>query len=341
MEQLRIAVENGIISEAQRKAIEKLDAQQSGLRLSMVHLLWLCGVSLIVFALTLLAAEISQGDMERLTWVCLVYSGGLFALDRVVQPRFGLRLLSSLLVTGMGVTLAFAVAAYLHVNWGLNEPGQAWNSLEGAPIILQTIYLPLFPILVVSAILIGSRSFLPAWLGVLCVLGMYITDIFYGQQLDHLYADYSLWLFATVFCCALGWWLDLNARRNHGFWVNKAGLFAFLVFTLVFSFSFPRSTPHLWLLLPTGLMMMLFSVYIRRPGGVSGGMLALAIYLGDWFQAWDNLYVAAGIIALCGLAAIYAGVRAHLIEERLDMLLPKALMRLRPEARHDPVTFGF
>ncbi len=341
MEQLRIAVETGIITEEQRRAIVALDVPKTGLRLSMVHLLWLCGAGLIVFALVLLAAEISQGDMGRLMWVCLAYAAGLFALDRVVQPRHDLRLLSSLLMLGMGITLSFAVGAFLDTNWGLQEPGRPWDKLEDTPILFQTIYLPLFPVLAVSFLLIRSRDFLPAWVGVLCVLGMYMIDIFYGLRLDDNFAEYKLWLFATILCCALGWWLDLHAQQNHGFWINKVGLLAFLIFTIDVSFSFSRSLPHLWLLLPTGLLMMLYSVYIRRPGGVSGGMLALAIYLGDWFQAWDNLYVAAAIIALCGLAAIYAGVRAHLIEERLDALLPDTLRRLRPEARNDPVTFGF
>lgn len=46
-------------------------------------------------------------------------------------------------------------------------------------------------------------------------------------------------------------------------------------------------------------------------------------------------------IAVClALAAICLGVRAHLIEERLEQFLPPLLRRLRPAARTDPVTYG-
>ena len=47
------------------------------------------------------------------------------------------------------------------------------------------------------------------------------------------------------------------------------------------------------------------------------------------------------ILALFGGALIYWGVRARMIENRLEALLPPTLRQLRPTRRADPVTFGY
>ncbi|THH38420.1 hypothetical protein E4Z66_02285 [Aliishimia ponticola] len=335
MNRLSAAVAAGIITPEQKRAIEALPDGPGSLRLSLVHLLWLGGVALIVFALFLLTIQISGGDPDRISMVCLVYAVGFFLLDRVVEPRPDLRLLSTLLVLGLGVTLSFSVGAYIEPF----VPGRNWSGYTNAlgP-LTKGMYLPLLPLLGVSALLIRNRQFLPAWTGVLGVLSVYAIDLFYGPGLNDVIDQNLFWLALSVGCLVLGWWLDLRATHNHGFWLNKAGLLAFFVFST--SMAFDWRAEGIWPLLPTGLLMIFYSIYVRRPGGISGGALALAFYLGDWFQAWDNLYVAAAIVALAGLGAIFLGVRAHLIEDRLDDFLPPVLRRLRPEARQDPVTFG-
>ena len=89
------------------------------------------------------------------------------------------------------------------------------------------------------------------------------------------------------------------------------------------------------------LLLIALSVFIRRPTGTWAGALDVAVFLADWFEAWDSLFVAAALVAVIGLATILQGVKAHLTEDRLDTMLPAPLRRLRPAARTDPVTFGF
>ena len=343
MDHLKSAVSAGIISETQRRAIEALARQAPvGFKFSLVHLLWLGGASLIIFALILLAAEISQGDAWRLTWVCLAYTGGLGALDYVIRGRPDLRLLSSVLLLAMAITGAFAVGSFVKTRWGLIEPGMPWSHFEHwyEPLLLG-YYLPGAIILGVSILLLRRRQFLPAWAGVTGFVAYVVIDLFYGLRLDLDLHGSTPWLALAIAGLALGWWYDLRPGANHGFWLNKAGLLAFNTYAFVVGVEAIFGTVAYWHLLPTGAAVALFSVYLRRPAGISVGALALVFYFAHWFDAWDDLYTAVAILAVAGVTTIFVGVKAHLIEDQLDRLLPLGLRRLRPEARRDPVTFGF
>lgn len=342
MDKLRQAVDAGIITEAQRDAIEAIPDDPRTFRFSLVHLLWLAGAGLIVFALLLLAAELSQGEAERLMWICLVYSGGLAALDQGLRGRAGVRLLSSLVLLSMGATAAIAVGAFIESQWGLVAPGTHWSRFGAwyEP-FLRGLYLPGAVIIGVSALLVVRRGFLPAWLALLAVLATYSCDMFFGPRLDDVVEASILWLGLSVLALAAGWWFDLAPGPNHGFWINKAGLLAFSIYTFVALVEGAFGSRDYWHLLPAGIAVALYSLYLRRPAGISAGALALAVYLAHWFDAWDNVYVAAAILGVIGLGSIYLGVKAHLVENRLDRLLPSQLRRLRPDARSDPVTFGF
>jgi len=241
----------------------------------------------------------------------------------VIQRRRDLRLLSALLVIGIGVSLAFAMGAFIELQIGLRAPGEDWTSsrVEG-PALLNGLYLPSLPVFISCAILVSRRGFLPGWIGVLGVVGLWMADLFFGIGLQNRIDEVWFFLFMSCLCFGLAWAFDLQPGPNHGFWINKMGLLAFFLFTLVVAVDWPRET--YLLLLPTGAALILFSVFVRRSAGVSGGALAIAIYIGDWVLDWDNLYVATSVIALFGVLAIYAGIRAHLIEDR-----------------EDPVTFGW
>ncbi|MEM6481535.1 MAG: hypothetical protein AAF922_07725 [Pseudomonadota bacterium] len=340
MKRLRDAVAAGIITEAQREAIEALESREPGLKLSMVHLLWLGGTGLIVFAMVLLAAEISQGEMVRLIWVCLAYAAGLFALDIIVQRQQSLRLLSALLVLGIGASMSIAIGAFIDLQLGYRGIGRDWPGSQAVgPPVLNGIYLPSLPVLLASAILLHWRGFLPGWIGILSVPALWILDVYLGAGLSDQIGYPWLFLIFSVIAFGLAWFFDLRQGPNHGFWINKMGLLAFFFFVIAVTIDRPQD--DYVLLLSTGFGLILFSLFLRRSAGVSGGALALAIYVADWVFEWDNLYVATGVIALVGLLAIYAGVRAHLIEDRLDAFLPESLKRRRPEAREDPITFGW
>jgi len=342
VDKLRQAVEAGIITAAQRTAIEALEPDARAFRFSLVHVMWLGGVGLIAFALWLLALEISSGSMIALMWVCLVYTGMLGALDFVIKGRTHLRLFSSLLVVAMGFTAAAALAAFLHAQFGHLDIARSWALMTDwhGP-VTQTLTLPSLLMGVVSWLVIRWRGFLPAWLALCGAMVLIIVDVFFGLDLDSQVAGSVIWLVLSVIGLSWGWWFDVRAGANHGFWLNKAAVMTFgaYIFGAIVDNMWGRA--GLWPLLPTGLMLALFSVYLRRPAGVSMGALSLMVFLGDWLDAWDNIIVAAALLGVLGLGTVVLGVKAHLVENQLDRLLPVALRRLRPEARHDPVTFGF
>ncbi|MEP3844917.1 MAG: hypothetical protein ABJM43_06205 [Paracoccaceae bacterium] len=342
MDRLQIAVEAGIITQAQRDAIEGLPLDPRAFQFSFVHVLWFCGAGLIAFALFLLAVEISQAESGRLAWVCLAYTGLLAGLDYVIKGRDGMRVLSSLVLMAMGICATFAVFSFVETFFGLEEPGKQWSTYENwyGPLV-QGPYLYGSVLLVVSGILIHFRGFLPAWLAVLGVIVGFGLDVFYGNGLDDNVDQNLLWLAFSIPFLATGWFFDLKAGPNHGFWLNKAALMTFTIYTFAVVLESAFENDPYWSLLPSGIALMLFSIFVRRPAGLSVGAIALGIYVGYWFGAWDNLYVAAALLGLIGLGSIYIGVRAHLIEDQLDRFLPSKLRELRPESRVDPVTFGF
>ncbi|MEO9822439.1 MAG: hypothetical protein ABJ370_10560 [Paracoccaceae bacterium] len=342
MEKLDIAVQAGIISQAQRDSIEALPVDSRSFQFSLVHALWFCGAGLIAFALFLLAIEISQQDYWRLAWVCLAYTGLLAGLDYVIKGRDGLRVLSSLVLMAMGICATFAVASFLETFFGLEEPGTTWSKYENwyGPFV-QGPYLFGIVLLAISGILVRFRGFLPAWIVGLGVIVVFGIDAFLGNSLDHNIEYYWPWLAFSILFLATGWFFDLKSGPNHGFWLNKAALMTFTMYTLIVLFESNYNNNAYWSLLPSGIALMLFSIFVRRPAGLSVGVIALGTYVGFWFGAWDNMYVAAALLGLIGLGSIFIGVRAHLIENQLDRLLPSKLRELRPESRVDPVTFGF
>ena len=321
MDRLKAAEEAGIITAEQRHAIEALRLEEDrAFRFSLVHLLWLGGAGLIIFALVLLAGEISRGQSMPLMWTCLAYAGGFALLDWSLQGRRDLRLLSSLAFLGMSISGMFAVDAALAFE------ADRWRPME----------YPELPLLFVGGLagwLIWSRGFLPAWL----VLGGASTWLAY-VLVDPYYSDEQVFfLCAGVAAFVLGWFFDLKARANHGFWLNKIALVCLFIYVVQAAFS----SDQMLALLLTSLVLLAMSLFIRRAAGVSTAALGLAAYLGNWLDAWDNLFVAAAILAVVGLVAIFAGVKAHLVEDQLERLLPSQAKRLRPESRVDPVTFGF
>ena len=342
MDRLKSAVEAGIITQAQREAIEALPLDPRAFQFSLVHALWFCGAGLMAFALFLLAIEISQAEAWRLGWVCLAYTGLLAGLDYVIKGRDGLRVLSSLILVAMGVTTTIAVASFIDTFFGLKEPGKHWLSYENwyGPFV-QGPYLYGLVLLVVSGILVRFRGFLPAWIAVLGVIVGFGLDVFYGNELENYFDENLLWLAFSVVFLAVGWFFDLKTGPNHGFWLNKSALITFTIYTFAVVIGSAFGGDAYWSLLPSGIALMLFSIFMRRPAGLSVGAIALGTYIGQWFDAWDNLYVASALLGLIGLGSVYIGVRAHLIENQLDRLLPSKLREMRPESRVDPVTFGF
>ena len=342
IDRLQSAVEAGIITQAQREAIEGLPLDPRAFQFSFVHVLWFCGAGLIAFALFLLAIEISQAESWRLAWVCLAYTGLLAGLDFVIKGRDGLRVLSSLVLAAMGMTTTIAVASFIDTFIGLEEPGKHWLSYENwyGPFV-QGPYLYGLVLLVVSGILVRFRGFLPAWIAVLGVTVGFGLDIFYGNEFEDFFDENLFWLSFSVVFLAVGWFFDLRTGPNHGFWLNKSALITYTIYTFFVVIGSTFGNDAYWSLLPSGIALMLFSIFVRRPAGLSMGAIALGTYAGHWFDAWDNLYVASALLGLIGLGSVYIGVRAHLIENQLDRLLPSKLRELRPESRVDPVTFGF
>ncbi|MEM8578740.1 MAG: hypothetical protein AAGF60_12885 [Pseudomonadota bacterium] len=348
MDQLERAVAAGIITEAQRDAIAALPPEDGGLPLSLVNVLWAGGCALVVLAMVLVAAEVGKGGAGHVMWMCLAYAGGFLVLDAVLRGRGGFRLLSSLVLAGAGIALMSAGFAWqesvggsvIARGWDYSFSDRAGAIWPYAP-LLHGPYLPMAPVLAVGAILIRWRGFLPGWLMVWGALAPVLSDIYHGLRLEDVAPEWAVLFACAALLFGLGWWQDLVCRANHGFWQNKAGGIAFLWAMLEgFSLFGRPDAGYFGTLLALSLVLVLFSIYLRRPAGISVAAIGIAAYCAEWLEAWDNLFVAGGVLAVIGLGAIVLGVRAHLIAAQLDTLLPGTLRALRPAARTDPTTFG-
>ena len=358
MDRLEKAVAAEIITEDQRRRIMALDMGPSDaqgaqdFRFSLVHLLWVAGVALVIVALLILADQLVD-DANSLLLVSLVYAAGLLALDQVIKPFAGLRLLSSLLYVGVAVCAVIAVISLQYI-YGAPKPlGEAVDSAFSHPddpysggrlwdlIVFSFLPMALLP-LGIAAGLLHLRSFLPAWLlavPALFLIGLELMNfvIFRDDVLSLFdwFDDYVVAFGVATF--GLGWWLDLRARLNHGFWLNKLALLLLWAWLL---FQYEVEERETFVLLASVVLIFL-AIFLRRPFGVPVGAGFVAIYIVELFDWWDNPLVVATFLAVIGGALIYWGVRAHLIENRLEALLPARLRALRPARRHDPVTFGY
>ena len=343
MDKLDRAVAEGIISAAQRdriRALPRAEGRGDGFRLSLVHVLWTAGAALIAVSLWLLAVQIASIDPDWLVWTCLVYAAALWLLDASVVRHRSMRVLSALLGMGGGICVALAVVAWQGTvgqptywqEWSRVPRWSAEAVLPYAPWI-HGVYLPLVPVAVTAALMIRLRGFLPATALLAGAFLIVAVDLRIGLSGQMEGRDLRV-LAAGLF--AVGWACDLRLRDNHGFWVNKVAVLIFPIGLIADAFQGINLSILIWSLGAIGL-----SLFIRRPGGMAAGALGVMLYLGEWFDAWENLFVAAGIIAVIGLGSIAVGIKAHLIEDRLDAILPERVRRLRPAPRNDPVTFGF
>jgi hypothetical protein len=350
MDRLREAVNRGIITEDQRRAIEALrpdPLRADAPGLSLVHVLWMAGCALVVFAMVLLAIELGADEPGRLMWIGIAYAGVFAALDQVVKPRATLRLLSSMLVLSMAACLSLAVIAWQAT---VGEPSflQDWSDppwwsrpdADPPPLwpyspLIHGAFLPAAPVLAAGAVLLVRRAFLPAWVPFLAALILVVAEVWNGLGLDDAISTRAFFLGWGIALSAAAWWADLRDGPNHGFWLNKVAMTCLAVWSMFFFFD-----DRMGLFLMISIATIAFAIYIRRPAGVSVGAMGIAAWLADWFNAWENLIFAAVVLGLIGFASIVLGVRAHLIEDRLDDLLPEGLRRLRPPPRAESVTFG-
>lgn len=355
MDRLAEAVRRGIITQDQCDQIQALAnahvpaGRETGFTFSLVHLLWVAGVALVVMALGILAAQIVE-DANTLLAVALVYAAGLLALDQVVKARDELRLLSSVLYVGVAICGALAAFALQEI-WGGSDYFTVWprDPDSGVPLIGATRKLMIFllfsaalPAAVagsVAAGLLWFRRFLPAW--VLVVPAAYVIAL---EMLNLISRDGGVLnqlettlIAAGILLAALAWRLDLRSRHNHGFWLNKLAL-VFLGSWLAYQYGVEaRKT----LVLVLAILLIFLSVYWRRPLGVPISAGFVVVYIAELFDWWRDPLVVAAFLAVIGGALIYWGVRARMIENRLEALLPPILRQLRPTRRADPVTFGY
>ena len=350
MQILDQAVDEGIISAQQRDQIVDLQRQtadrfpETGIKLSLVHVLWTAGVLLGVVALAILANEIGGQDPWSMMLVAVSYAALFALLDYVIRDRSSLRVLSSLLVLAIGFCLALALVMIQEQQAGARWFGYPrWGEDEGGrpSILVRAWYsslLPLLPIVVTGVWALRLRAFLPAWLLVfpaLVVAGYEILQLggapttILGFNLTTSYL-----LLSALVGLGFAWRLDLKSRINHGFWLNKLGLLLFGLWLgdTYYDFEF--------VVMALGVLTIFASIFWRRPFGISVGAAAIGWYIIDLFDWWDEPIVLAAVLGLIGLGLLFLGVRFKLIESRLESMLPAGLRALRPNRREDPVIFS-
>ena len=351
---LRTALQRRIIDQQQYEQILRLaevsEHQTDGLQLSMVHLLWVSGTALVIAAMVLLAVELGGDKPSRLVAVCSIYAITLFLVRRHFTSSKRLRLLGSILLVGTAVSLTFALlglqdlvgqASWFHETtsppkWVTDGKEQYW--IAYSPWLYSAV-LPLLPIMILSLILLSRDKFLPAWPLVLisgAAIGWeFVVQLLRGPNAlpDAYHETYILVVGATVYL--LGWRADLTASQNHGFWLNKTGV---LFLSLWMTIEFEDSELQIFLF---GVALVLTSLYLYRPSGITVGAGTAYGYLSFLFEESSQDVLIALAVAIIGLGLILIGRKIRFFEDKLDKFLPLPLRRLRPSVRDDPITYGF
>lgn len=338
--------------------IQKELAGDAGFRLSLIHLLWAGGTALILAALVLLGAEVQKESTLNLAWLLTAYAAGFAFFARKFakqknKPRILWGCLGAAAVTLISAAFFFFQDAYLRAV-GLTWLGPFHNDsppLDGNDNPIVPSFWEAF---IASGLIFGIASaivaivylrrsrFLPIW--IIIALAVFAINyelfrlLFPLLDQDDMQFEVSALTFGAAML-VLSLVQDKRATMNHGFWANKAGWLAVSV-GMGSLYQWGGSWEIFFAL--ACLAAALYSVYIRRPGGVTFAAVGLFGFLGDniieFFPGvWGGILMCTAV----GACLIGLGMMVFRYQDRVDNLLPKRLRAARPDPREDPVTFGF
>ncbi|WP_417667546.1 hypothetical protein [Roseibium sp.] len=356
---LDIAVQNGIIDTAQRNAIAALISAQrpdeAGLKLDFTTILWVGGAAIVVMGLVALSMEAAEISENMLAALFAVYSAIFLVSALALEKQGKSKLLSAILATGFALCLTLACITlqtgsddYMYFFDYSNEyraPEEGVIPLYQKDLLTWTFMSAVAPAMILlgaSLFILARFSFLPAWCLVILSLIALTQEIavrnFYDPHGLHVVSQWHLIVSGLMIYIA-GWWVDLKAPVNHGFWLNKLGMLP-LSAGLGMLFS-EGSDAMRWAFLVTCLLAIGLSVFLRRPSGIGfGAMGILTVILWRFDVHDDDLSLALSLTAI-GFATVAVGYYIQKHTDPLVSRIPAFMLKVRPEKRDDPVTFGY
>lgn len=355
------AVGRGVITREQAYALLEIKEEltgNTGFRLSLTHLLWAGGTALILTALVLLGAEVGENSTLSLAWLLTAYAFGfaIFAQRLAKQqdkPRILWGCLGAAAVALISAACLLFQVAYLEAN------GLAWLGPfdsdsppldgNGNPVVpsKRKVFIAsglIFGIVsaVVATWYLRRSNFLPIWmiiaLAVFAINYEVFRIVFPALERDDMQLEISALTFGAAML-ALSLFQDQRATMNHGFWVNKAG---WLAISVGMGGLYQWGVAWEVFFALVCLAAAFYSVYIRRPGGVTFAAVGLFGFLGDnIIEFFPGVWGGILVCTAAGACLIGLGMMVFRHQDRADNLIPESMRAARPVPREDPVTFGF
>ncbi|WP_289036280.1 hypothetical protein [uncultured Roseibium sp.] len=356
---LDIAVQKGIIKTSQRDAIAALipqnAADETGFKLDFTTILWVGGAGIVIMGLVALSMEAAEISEALLATLFAIYAVVFLGLSLILERREKSKLLCAILATGFALCLTLA---YITLQTGSDDYKYFFDYSNEYQVPEENV-IPLYQqdlltwilgsavapslILLASGLFVLQRfAFLPAWslviLAIIALTQEIAVRAFYDPHGLQVISQWHLISFGLLIYLA-GWWMDLKAPVNHGFWLNKLGMLP-LSAGLGILFS-EGSDPVKWIFLATCLLAIALSVFLRRPSGIGFGALGILTVIIWRFDVHEDDLTLALVLTAIGFATVAAG---YYLQKHMDPLasrIPEPLLRFRPEQRDDPVTFGY
>ena len=355
------AVARRIISTQQALLLEKLQNElkkDAGFNLSLTHVLWAGGTALIITSLILFGVEIKKNSNLSLAWFLTIYAIGFALFARVLAFwQKNARILWGCLGAAAVALISGASIAF-HDDY-LKANDLSWlGPFNSKSPPLDAYDKPIVPSVwdafIASGLSFGFFSaivaiwylrrsgFLPIWIIIsIAIFTVYyeaLRLLFSGLDQGDLLIEISALTYGVALL-ALSLFQDRTAIMNHGFWVNKVSWIAISVgMTGLYKWGEWWEVLFVFVCLAAAL----YSVYIRRPGGVNFAALGIFGFLMDnILEIFPNIWGGILVCTVVGSVLILIGLVIFRNQDKFDRFIPQWMHAARPAAREDPVTFGF
>ena len=346
-------------------------------RFDLIHVLWYVGIVTSLAALGLYAEQVrDQLGVFRFALILIAYGIAGLGLAYWIRLRVDQKsILSGMLVAASLISITMAILKFQEAEYGPiplsqrmtshqyenllsgvldscsdNDHGESMQGrrtyTDSCPNSIPVVASPILTavaLVVMSGVGLAVFRFVP--LSVLTIVGIWyicmelLPDgtrffILPSNALRSLYFDVAICGLATVL---VGWAFDIFAKENYGFWLNKLGMW---VLPLGLAGWLGESELQISLLFTANIVIVLLAIFIRRPAGGVVAIAACGAYPKHLYEVHFAHSLAFPFLVLAaGVALTALGWYLHRNSENLENVLPKWLLRLRPDERDDPITY--
>jgi hypothetical protein len=349
------------------------------IKLDLPHVLWIGGAGFALLGLFLFAFHELSPNPVFTFQILLAFTLFFFIFSRHLANKANGFVASVVMFTATVIALAFAVFAYQNAYteiWYFGNNLSADTTPSGnnyVPLvsdienlkqrIFRSAALPAAVFLLGGTVLLLRSRFLPGWVFVLggAWIILWETSLVYigfKSTPNTLVLEETVLLKFNIYfgLCALfvGYICDIFWKPNNGFWLSKLGWLIFGVgMGQFYEFDFMTAPFSGWpmgyeqdlskeVFLVACFLSVGFSVFTRRPGGISIAAMGVFAYFAEHFLKIfnDQAILGASIMVLIGFALVLVGTRIAKLNSNSTMVGTRGLERLRPALKTDPVTFG-